>query len=97
MDYYQQLAEVALAQCPPAYHQLKLSAELDEGYSEIDLRCRNGEGEIHVTNYPVTATAEMHRTLEAIREEMGRLSGQRWTRCVFQVFPDGTFKFDVEY
>ena len=97
MDDYQQLAQIALAQCPPAFHEVKLSAEVDDGYSEIDLRCRRGDEEVHVTGYAAEASFGMHLRLESIREEMGRLSGQKWSRCVLHVLPDGTFKFDVEY
>jgi len=97
MDHYQQLAEVALAQCPPSFRRVRLQAELDDGYAEIDLRCMSESEEKQITDYPDLAGVEMHEALDAIREEMGRLSGQRWSKCVFQVFPDGTFKFDVEY
>ena len=97
MDDYQQLAQLALAQCPPAFHEVRLSAELDDGYSRIDLRCRRGDEEIRVTGLPAETSFGIHLRLEAILEEMGRLSGQKWSRCKLQVLPDGTFKFDVEY
>ena len=97
MDHYQQLAEIAMAQCPPAYNEVKLSAELDDGYSELDLRCRRGDEEIHVTGYSAEASFAMHLSLEAIRDEMARRSGQKWSHCVFRVFPDRTFKLNVEY
>lgn len=97
MDHYQQLAEIALAQCPPSFEEVKLSAELDDGYSEIDLRCVKGKEEVHITGYPAEASFGMHLALESIREEMGRLSGQKWSRCVFRILPNGRFEFNVEY
>ncbi|MET1111613.1 MAG: hypothetical protein ABWX67_08830 [Allosphingosinicella sp.] len=96
MDHYRQLAGIALAQCPPG-HDVKLAAELDDGYSELDLRYRRGEEEVRVTGYAAEASFAMHLCLEAIREEMAGRSGQKWSRCVFRVFRDGTFKLDVEY
>ena len=62
MDHYQQLAEIALAQCPPSFEEVKLSAELDDGYSEIDLRCLKGKDEVHVTGYSAPARPALGKT-----------------------------------
>ena len=98
MDHYADLARLALAQCPPGFDEARVAAEVDDGYSEIDLRCRRGAEEVHVTNFPAEDSFGMHLSLEAIREAMASQSGGRkWSRCVFRVFRDGNFKFEVEY
>lgn len=96
MDLYSQLAALALSQCP-SYPDVRIEAELDEGYSEVGLYCVNGTEEKHNPGFPPAVSAEFHHILDAIREEMGSSSGQKWSKCVFRTMPDGKFKFDVEY
>ena len=95
--HLRQLAEIALAQCPPRFDQVRLEAELDTGYSEIALHCMVDGRDHHITGFPAEASFGMHLSLDDIREEMAKQSGQRWMRCVFRIFPDQSFKLDVTY
>ena len=96
-QHLRQLADIALARCPQQFEQVRVEAELDTGYSEIALHCVAKGQDHHITGFPPEASFGMHLSLDDIREEMARQSGQRWTRCVFRIFPDQSFKFDVTY
>ena len=97
MDYYHDLATMALSQCPPGYNSVKVEAEVDEDYAQIGLVCSNGTAEIRVNDYSMQAGMAMHDALDGIREEMHRMSGTKWSKCIFRVAPDGSFKLDVSY
>jgi hypothetical protein len=97
MDLLQSLAAVVLSTCPTGYDEARLEAEVDENYAEMELLCYNQSGELVRSNLPGLSGPDIHDILDAIRERMAEASGERWTRCVFLVRPDRSFKLDVSY
>jgi hypothetical protein len=97
MDTMQILAEQIMAACPDGYNQALLQAELDSGYAQLDLRFTNPDGEEFQSDFSDGLGFDLHDTLDSIREEMGRSTGHRWSKCTFAILQDKRFKFDVEY
>lgn len=97
MDAYQALGEIVLSHCPESFERAVLSGELDEGWAEVRITCLVSGADPIYPDLDATTVVEIHRRLEAIREEMAEISGERWTTCEFTVNSDRQFNMDVQY
>jgi len=96
-DAYQALAAIVLAQCPVDHHKAVLSAEVDEDWAQVELRCYDAGDHDERVLLEASAFAAIHDELDRIRTEMGAATGHKWNRCVFRVTENGGFKLDVSY
>ena len=97
MDAYQTLAQTLLQECPAGYESVQLKAELDDGWVQMDLRCKNRNQDTFVSELPGDSMFRIQSELEAIRDEMSKQGGKKWKKCVFVITPDKKFKINVEY
>jgi hypothetical protein len=94
---YQIFSSALVAACPPGFEQGQLVAEMADGYSDIRYDCRvNGVDRIGLES-AIEQDLQVDAALHQLRTQM-TIPGQKpWSKCKFTLFPDGTFKFDVEY
>jgi hypothetical protein len=82
--------------CPSNFEKAWINAVVEDDFSKQRHTCLiNGE-----TKYPDIPTLETSKLGDALREIRKQMTipGQKpWSRCTFTLFPDGKFKFDVEY
>jgi hypothetical protein len=96
MSHYEILADVLTATCGNNYDSARIFAKLDDGHSELRYICVDKDKETIVEASTINGW-NAHKALHAIRTQM-TIPGQKpWSKCNFTLFPDGTFKFDVEY
>jgi hypothetical protein len=97
MDRLRDLAELCLESCPPERQRVSLKAELDRGWSQMDLRYTTSDGREHAAELRGILQADIHEALQDIWQEMARMSGQRWSTCRLDIAPGGEFKLSVDY
>ena len=93
---YDFLASVLLSICPEEFSIGQINAELNEGHSKLSYSCTSG-GEERYYSVDASRGWEVHKKLHSLRTEMTMPGQEPWSRCTFTLFPDGKFKFDVEY
>jgi hypothetical protein len=91
------LAELVVSQCPPAFKEAILKAELDEDWAQIELRYWTIDGHTNEVPLKGIAMADLHDALDSIREQMANQSGQRWETCTLSIERNGKFMFEVSY
>jgi hypothetical protein len=93
---YQAMATILTENCPVAFESAWIDAKLDDGVSQMQYWCESAGGRIQ-PEIPLLQKSELDDALHDLRDGM-TLPGQKpWSKCKFTLFPDGTFKFDVEY
>ena len=96
-QYYQIFAQALIATCPANYTEARLIAELDQGYSDIRYDCVV-EGALQAgLQSKIEDDLKVDKALHGLRQQMTVPGQEPWSKCVFTLHPDGTFKFDVEY
>lgn len=96
-DAYQELGNLLVAQCPPAFIQAELKAELDEGFARIVIECTMRDGsKTHPSIRPGDTTA-MTIILDGIREDAARSTGDKVDTCQFTVDSAGRFNINFGY
>lgn len=93
---YQSLAIVLSDQCPPAFEMAWINADLAEGYSHVQY-WYDINGEVAQPIVMPMQKSAVDDALHDLRESMTMPGQEPWSRCTFTLFPDGKFKFDVEY
>ncbi len=95
-DAYTLLGQILVATCNSNFDTAHISARLDEGFTDIEYVCvKNGEQSFAL---PAKGKgSQVHDALHEIRKQMTIPGQAPWSRCTFTLFPDGKFKFDVEY
>jgi hypothetical protein len=94
--YYNNIAEIVLAACPENITRCWISAEVKDDWSEQEVWYENGNGKFQ-PDIESIAISKIADKLRAIRAQMTIPGQAPWSRCTFTLFPDGKFKFDVEY
>ena len=97
MDAFYTAMAIALSSgCPSGYDKAWIEARMADGFSEQQYWC---EGNGKKSNPDLTAqqTSVIDDALHEIRKQMTVPGQTPWSRCTFTLFPDGKFKFDVEY
>jgi hypothetical protein len=82
--------------CPSGFSKAMLTARLAEGFSDQEFWCEV-IGKETQPDLPTQDGWKIHQELQKLQSAM-TIPGQKpWSKCKFTLFPDGTFKFDVEY
>ena len=96
MDPYQTLAAILISICPPESDQIRLNADVDEGWAQLDLRCRKGQEPEHRAELEGLATHRIYENLALIRTALAAKGGEKFSSCVFTI-QDGRFDLQVAY
>jgi hypothetical protein len=96
MDPYQSVASILLATCPVNSVEIRLQAELDDGWAAFDLRCSLEDGREEIAQIEGLNTHYLYKNLAEIRREMAGDNGQLWDSCLFSI-KDGKFSIKVKY
>jgi hypothetical protein len=94
---YRQLASEIVEHCPSSFSKAKLSGQLVDDVSTFSLECVRPDGEKLLPRIGGLSASNIDDALHEIREAMTIPGQTPWSRCTFTLFPDGKFKFDVEY
>lgn len=93
---YMVLATVLSSHCGTEFGDAKISARLATGFSDVEYVCNtNGKSAAFLPD--ITDSIKVDDALHELRNSMAMPGEQPWSRCTFTLFPDGKFKFDVEY
>jgi hypothetical protein len=93
---YSIMALILSSNCPVDFDKAWINARLSEGFSQQRYTCQNN-GALTYPDLSSEETSKIDDALHEIRSQM-TIPGQKpWTRCTFTLFPDGKFKFDVQY
>jgi hypothetical protein len=94
---YQILAEALLLACPEGFSKGELVAKMDSGFSNVRYNCHiDGEHKVGLDGDKVN-DFKVDDALHEIRTQMTVPGQKPWSKCTFTLFPDGKFKFDVDY
>ncbi len=97
VDNYQVIAQEIVSLCPANFDQAQLSGDLSEdGVVGIRLKCASS-GDISKPRVGGMQAFNISKSLAELRKSMAIAGEEPWSRCTFTLFPDGKFKFDVEY
>lgn len=94
---YQTLAEALLSVCPPGFTAARIGAALDDDWSDVAYSCDMPRGPEQGLAADADTDFKVDDALHALRGMMKQGDAAAWSRCTFTLFPDGRFKFDVEY
>lgn len=96
MDHYEAIAESLTAICGGNFESARIIARISDGHSDLRYLCKDGEQEKAIEASSATGW-KIHKALHSIQSDMTMPGQEPWSRCTFTLFPDGKFKFDVEY
>jgi hypothetical protein len=94
---YQSLAKEIIAYLPSGWKKAWIKSEIQDDMSESTYDYEDSDGKDQWFDPDAGNAAAVGRTLRGIRKSMATPGQESWSRCTFTLFPDGTFKFDVEY
>jgi hypothetical protein len=98
LDFQQDIATRLARNIPSvAWEQAWVEGEVEASSSELEFAFKTKSKEENWIVPDFDDTDAISKKLFVIRQSM-TLPGQKpWSKCKFTLFPDGTFKFDVEY
>jgi hypothetical protein len=95
--HYQTLAGAAIEVCPAIFERAQIVAEMEDDNGSIRYDCQLSDRAIEGLTSDTARDYSVYKAIKSIRTQM-TIPGQKpWSKCKFTLFPDGTFKFDVEY
>lgn len=94
---YQSIANSLAASAPPGWQRVILTSKVENDVSENLFDYVQQDGSETWFDPDSAVVAKVGRALRDIRKSMTMPGEQPWSRCTFTLFPDGKFKFDVEY
>lgn len=95
---YQTLASEIMQYCPPDFASAKLSGALEDGdVATVQLECEKTDGAVDRPRIRGMHAFTISSTLFDLQKQMHKPGHAPWSRCTFSLFPDGRFKFYVEY
>lgn len=95
---YQTLASAIVENCPPGFVSAKLSGALEDGdVATVQLECEKPDGSVERPRVRGMHAFTISNSLFELQKQMHKPGTAPWTRCTFTLFPDGKFKFDVQY
>ncbi len=94
---YMVLAQALLSACPSSATDMRIEAHLKNDWSKTTYICKIGGDWTKGLSIPAETDWKVDDALHSIRKSMTIPGEQPWSRCTFTLFPDGKFKFDVEY
>jgi hypothetical protein len=95
---YAMIAEVVSQEAPNGWSKIRVPATVESDNTEFSYFYtdqRNVEKWFDIDDSKKDVI--IHNALKAIRTQMTVPGQSPWSRCTFTLFPDGKFKFDVEY
>ncbi len=93
---YQKIAQILNSTCPAGYSRAWVEAEVKPDWNKQRLWCEH-EGKKEQPDIDALKQYQLGEHLTALQSSMTIPGEQPWSRCTFTLFPDGKFKFDVEY
>ncbi len=95
-EAYTILGQILAGACSPNFEIARINASLDDGFTDVEYTCIINQQETFAL--PAKGKGSVvHDALHEIRKSMTIPGQEPWSRCTFTLFPDGKFKFDVEY
>jgi hypothetical protein len=96
--HYEMISSEIIEICGPQYVEAQLYGDLSANdVAGIKLKCKNADGSENSPRVGGMPAFKISKALMNLQSEM-TIPGQKpWSRCTFTLFPDGKFKFDVEY
>ncbi len=91
---YQVIAEAMVAQAPEGWTMLELEAEVGDGYVDTGYRAVSTQAQRSFA-LPDTLQSDVEDALTDLQKSTEPFKSESWSRCVFTVFPNGRFKFDI--
>lgn len=93
---YQTIAQAMITQAPAGWSVLEMDAQLGDGYVDTGFCATVQTGN---KSFALSSTdqTDVEDTLFKLQRTIQLHGRKPWSRCVFRVFPDGRFKFDVDY
>jgi len=95
-DLYLEIAARLNSACPAPYSRAWIEAEVGPDWDDQTVWCETAGGRSQ-PEIAARPSLEIGRSLRAIRHQMTVPGQKPWSKCVFTLFPDGKFKFDVSY
>ncbi len=95
-DAYEQIAIVLNEACPPGYTKAWIMAEVGDDWDDQEVWCETAAGK-NQPDIEAQKQFKVGKSLRSIRASMTIPGEKPWSRCTFTLFPDGKFKFDVQY
>lgn len=95
-EAYTVLAAVLSAYCGSDFADAKIIARLDDGFSDVEYVCSTAS-KTSAFLPSILESSKVDDALHELRKSMTVDGEEPWSRCTFTLFPDGKFKFDVEY
>jgi Protein of unknown function, DUF600 len=95
---YQEIASIIENHAPSGWSKIQIPAEVGDDWAEKSYDywdSNNNQKWFEIEK--VDQDIKISRALREIRKQMTIPGQQPWSRCTFTLFPDGKFKFDVEY
>jgi hypothetical protein len=97
-NQYQEISTEINQICGSLYTEAALKGDLSEkDVAGIQLRCKNLDGSERLPRVSGMPAYKISKALLDIRTQMTVPGQAPWSRCTFTLFPDGKFRFDVEY
>jgi len=93
---YEVLASAIIQAGDADFDEKRLIATVEDDNSQIEVVHIKGTTEKYL-QIDTRAGWESHKALVSLRRSMAVPGQQPWSKCVFTLFPDGRFKFDVSY
>jgi Protein of unknown function, DUF600 len=98
-DQYNYLSEAIVSSVPQGWQKAWISAdEVEKDTAEITGDYVDHSGQEHW--FSIESSDLAYKAADAVMtlNKLMTIPGQKpWSKCKFTLFPDGTFKFDVEY
>lgn len=94
--HYQEIALILEEVCPAGYTKAWVEAEVKPDWNRQIIWCEIGNNKSQ-PDMDVLKQYSIGQNLTALQLEMTIPGEEPWSRCTFTLFPDGKFKFDVEY
>jgi Protein of unknown function, DUF600 len=95
---YNIIAEIISNEAPVGWSQIRVPAAVESDNTEFSYFYtdqNNNEKWFDIGDS--LKDMKIHNALKAIHAQMTVPGQAPWSRCTFTLFPDGKFKFDVEY
>lgn len=93
---FQAIAQAVLPPTQGGWSKAWLTGEVSDDHTDLEFGYVAEDGA--KTFVPaVLGRLKARDALKEVRKRMQRPGEVPWSRCTFNLFPDGRFKFDVEY
>ena len=94
---YQKIAQNFTPALPAEWRKAWISGEVSSDHTDLEFGYEDDRGGESWIVPETTNRLEIRDALKSLRDIMAAPGQQPWSRCAFRLFPDGNFKFDVEY